>query len=400
MYSDGWKTPQEELLRRCREFQQHLVAQQIDLAIIVQNADLFYLTGSIQQGMLLVPCSGEPVYCVRRDLERARFESTLPQVVAAPSPRHLAEFVREQFGLSVETLGLELDVLPVTFYDRLKRPFGECAVKDVTPLLRRVRMIKSPFELGRMRKAADQLAAVYEAAKATLQEGITELELSAHLEQVARLSGHQGMTRMRAFNGEFYGGHVLSGAAGAYPTFCDAPLGGTGLTPAIAQGAGVRPIQAHEPVIIDFLGAYQGYLCDQTRTLCLGGLSDELVQGYDDLVEILWHMEKITKPGVSWGHVYDSCQALACEMGYKEAFMGQSGSQVGFIGHGIGTEIDEYPFIAKGFNDDLLEKNMTFAFEPKLVFPGIGALGIENTYVVTADGVEVLTRCPEQLVIL
>lgn len=400
MYSDDWKTPQDELLRRCQVFQRHLTAQQIDMAIIVQNADLFYLTGSIQQGMLFVPCSGEPVYCVRRDLDRARLESALSQVVAAPSPRQLADFVREQFGMTPETLGFELDVLPVTFYERLKRSFAEVAVKDVTPLLRRVRMIKSPFELERMRKAADQLAVVYEAAKNTLREGISELELSAHLELAARLAGHQGMTRMRAFNGEFYGGHVLSGAAGAHPTFCDTPLGGTGLTPAVAQGAGQRVIQANEPVIIDFLGAYQGYLCDQTRTLCLGGLADELRQGYEDMVEILWHMEKIARPGVSWGHIYDSCLALACEMGHKDAFMGSAGAQVGFIGHGIGTEIDEFPFIAKGFNDDLLEEGMTFAFEPKLVYPELGALGIENTYLVTADGVEVLTRCPEELAVV
>ena len=400
MYADDWKTPQEELLRRIKAFQYFLVEAQIDLAVIVQNADLFYLTGSVQQGMLLVPCSGEPVYCVRRDLERARYESALSQVVAAPSPRHLADFVREQFGLSPSLLGMELDILPVSFYERLRRPFGERPVKDVTPLLRRVRMIKSPFELERMRRAADQLALVYDAAKETLREGISELELSAHLEQVARLAGHQGMTRMRAFNGEFYGGHVLSGASAARPTFCDTPLGGTGLTPAVAQGAGLRKIQSHEPVIIDFLGAYHGYLCDQTRTLCIGGLPDEMAQAYEDLVEILWHMEKIAKPGVSWGKIYDSCHALACEMGYKDAFMGLKDSQVGFIGHGIGTEIDEFPFIAKGFNDDLLEENMTFAFEPKLVFPDLGALGIENTYVVTSDSVEVLTRCPEALVVL
>ena len=400
MYSDDWKTPQPELLRRCRAFQRHLVTQQIELAVIVQNADLFYLTGSIQQGMLLIPCSGEPVYCVRRDLQRARFESSLSQVVAAPSPRQLADFVREQFGMTPDVLGMELDVVPVAFYERLKQSFGDVAVKDVTPLLRRVRMIKSPFELERMRKAADQLAVIYDAAKSTLREGMSELELSAHLEYAARLAGHQGITRMRAFNGEFYGGHVLSGAASAHPTFCDAPLGGTGLTPAVGQGAGRRLIQAHEPVIIDFLGAYQGYLCDQTRTLCLGGLREELQQGYEDLVEILWHMEKIVRPGMSWGAVYNSCHALACEMGHKDAFMGSPGAQVGFIGHGIGTEIDEFPFIAKGFNDDLLEEGMTFAFEPKLVYPGIGALGIENTYVVTGNGVEVLTRCPEQLVIL
>jgi Xaa-Pro dipeptidase len=168
----------------------------------------------------------------------------------------------------------------------------------------------------------------------------------------------------------------------------------------VGQGAGHKTIAAHEPIIIDFIGAYQGYLCDQTRTMCLGGLSDDLSRGYDDMLEILWYMEQIAKPGVPWGKIYRQCHEMARTLGHEQAFMGLEGSQVGFIGHGIGTEIDEYPFIARGFDQDVLEENMTFAFEPKLVYPGIGAVGVENTYVVTADGVEALTRCPEALVVL
>jgi Xaa-Pro dipeptidase len=400
MYAEGWQIPASELTRRYLALQAKMAQQEIDLAILVQNADLFYFTGSVQQGMLLIPCSGEPVYCVRRDLERARYESTLSIIVEAPSPRQLADFVCQRFGELPKQPGLELDVLPVSFYQRLMRAFPDCDGIDITPLIRQVRMIKSPFELARMRGAADQLAVIYEEAKQVICEGMSDLELSAHLEKTARLAGHQGITRMRAFNGEFYCGHAFSGAAGARPTFSDTPLGGVGLTPAVGQGAGHKTIAAHEPIIIDFIGAYQGYLCDQTRTMCLGGLSDDLSRGYDDMLEILWYMEQIAKPGVPWGKIYRQCHEMARTLGHEQAFMGLEGSQVGFIGHGIGTEIDEYPFIARGFDQDVLEENMTFAFEPKLVYPGIGAVGVENTYVVTADGVEALTRCPEALVVL
>jgi Xaa-Pro dipeptidase len=73
---------------------------------------------------------------------------------------------------------------------------------------------------------------------------------------------------------------------------------------------------------------------------------------------------------------------------------------VSFIGHGIGVEIDEFPFIARGFKDQVLEENMTFAFEPKAVFPGLGAVGIENTFWVGSEGLKHITFSDQDLVVL
>nr|HOP41574.1 M24 family metallopeptidase [Geobacteraceae bacterium] len=70
------------------------------------------------------------------------------------------------------------------------------------------------------------------------------------------------------------------------------------------------------------------------------------------------------------------------------------------IGHGVGIEIDEYPFLARGFNDKPLEAGMVFAFEPKLVFPGQGAVGIENTFHLSEKGLEQLTFSREDIVII
>ena len=80
--------------------------------------------------------------------------------------------------------------------------------------------------------------------------------------------------------------------------------------------------------------------------------------------------------------------------------MGNPGAQVSFIGHGVGIEIDEYPFIARGFHDRVLEAGMVFAFEPKAVFAGLGAVGIENTFRVDDDGIKHITFSSEELVIL
>ena len=77
--------------------------------------------------------------------------------------------------------------------------------------------------------------------------------------------------------------------------------------------------------------------------------------------------------------------------------MGAGAERVSFVGHGLGLEIDELPVLAPG-SDDPLEQGMVFALEPKFVYAGEGAVGVENSYAVTQDGVERLTHAPEDLI--
>ena len=111
-------------------------------------------------------------------------------------------------------------------------------------------------------------------------------------------------------------------------------------------------------------------------------------------------MMRTATVGMSWGELYDTCLASAVTMGYADSFMGAKGAQVSFIGHGLGVEIDEYPFIARGFSQMPLEVGMVFAFEPKVVFPGEGAIGIENTFYLSNEGLKRLTHSSDDLVIL
>jgi Xaa-Pro dipeptidase len=227
------------------------------------------------------------------------------------------------------------------------------------------------------------------------------MELAAELEYVARRDGHLGLIRMRVFNGEMLFGHTFSGTDTAVPAYTDTPLGGVGPSPAFGQGASFKPIARHEPIIVDFAGSVDGHLVDQTRVFALGGVSDRLQRAYDDMVRIQERMKELAPERPTWGALYDECLALAVKLGYADNFMGAPGSQVSFIGHGIGVEIDEYPFIARGFNEMTLEPGMAWAFEPKVVFPGEGAVGIEDTFYLASDGtLKQLTVSPEQLVVL
>lgn len=393
-------TPSTELEYRCKRLQDLMAGQGLDAVLIVQNADLFYFTGTTQSGCLYVPAQGQPIYMARKEFSRARMESGLKEIVPFGSMRDIPGILSQYGYPEPKRIGMELDVLPVNFFERYKKVYPNAEYLDATPLIRQVRMIKSHYEIHLMKDAADQVHRVWQRAGEIIRVGATDLEIAAELEYTARKDGHQGLVRMRGFNSELFYAQIFSGADSAVPSYSDTPLGGLGLNTSFGQGAGLKRIEANEPILVDFGGCSDGYLVDQTRVFAIGGISDRLRKGYDDMLTVQRRMTELAVPGAIWGEVYDQCLTLAVDMGYADSFMGTKGSQVSFIGHGLGVELDEYPFIARGFNDRVLEVGMVFAFEPKLVFPGEGAVGVENTFYLSHDGLKQLTYSSDELITL
>lgn len=393
-------TPAQELHSRCSRLQNLMQQEGLDAIIMVQNADLFYFTGTIQQGIFYLPASGDPLYLVRKDFGRARMESGLKEILPLKSLKEIPALI-QSYGHSLpEKIGMEFDVLSVDLFQRFCNLFPRALSMNATDLIRRVRAVKTSYEIAIIKDCALQLDRIYQRAKEVIRVNMTELELAAELEYCARKEGHHGFVRMRSYNGEIFFGQITSGSDSAVPAFSDTPLGGMGITPAVGQGASYRRIRANEAIVIDICGAFDGYLADQTRIFCIGPPPERLHRAYYDMIRIENRLKEIARPGVSWGEIYDNCLNYACDLGYQQNFMGNPGAQVSFIGHGVGIEIDEYPFIARGFNDRLLEAGMVFAFEPKAVFPGLGAVGIENTFRVADDGIKHITFSSEELVIL
>jgi Xaa-Pro dipeptidase len=393
-------TPTSELEYRNLKLRQFMGEEKLDAVIILQNADLFYFTGTIQSGALYIPLEGEPIYMVRKDYRRARMESGLKRIVPFSSMKDVTGILSDYGCPMPKRIGMELDVLPVNFFERYRKVFPDAVVADATPIIRRVRMIKTNYEIRILEDAASQVDRIFRRAREIIREGMTEIELAAELEYTARLAGHQGFLRMRAFNAELFYAHVFSGEDSAVSAYMDTPLGGVGPSPAFGQGAGYGKIRRNEPIIIDFAGCLDGYMVDQTRMFAIGGMPDLLKKGYNDMLKIQERMMELAEERRSWGDIYDECISMAAAQGYSDHFMGYKGAQVSFIGHGIGVEIDEFPFIAKGFNDMPLEKGMVFAFEPKLVYPGVGSVGIENTFHLGEQGLNMLTYSEQDIVIL
>ncbi len=395
------KVPSTEIADRIVSLQALLSRNKVDAAVIRQNADLFYFTGTVQDSHLIVPAAGTPVLLVRRSIERAHSESPIRPIVAMNKLSELRDAIFQACGTeNPRTVGFELDVLPTnTFFTYDEKILPKQEIVDISGLIRQIRAIKSPWEIEMMRRAAGISLMVAHSVPRLLRPGITELELHAELAAVARKAGDTGLIRIRSFNLEMGFGHILSGPNAAIPSYTDSPTGGPGLTPAFGQGSGERRIAAGEIVSVDIMVCRDGYLNDQTRNYCIGPPPEKLARAYDFVKSVHERFLGLARPGAITGELYRTVMGWAEEAGWGRWFMGHAEPRITFVAHGLGLEVDELPFIAEGHKLPLRE-GMVFAFEPKVIIPEVGIAGLENTYAVTANGVQSLNTATEELVIV
>ena len=354
----------------------------------MQATDVLYLAGTAQSAHLVVPADGEAALLVRRSLDRARAESPLERIEPLRSLRELGPALAGA-GVAGGRLGLELDVVPAALYLDYGRRLEGFELGDCSPIVRRLRSVKSPWELARVEEAGALLARVHEQVGERVVEGMTELELAAEIERLLRREGHQGVSRFRAFNQESIWCSVLAGGAVAAGG-SDAPFVGEGPSLAVPHGAGHARVRRAEPIVVDLIGTSAGYLADQTRMFSVGPLGEPYREAFEHARAILHAVAEEARPGIAWGALHARAVELA---GDRPRFMGGS---VSFVGHGVGLEVDEPPYLARGFEQQL-EPGMVFALEPKFVLDG-GGVGIEHTYVVEVEGVRAVTPAPEDVV--
>ncbi len=392
-------TPAAEIETRIRGLQKILIAHDIGGALIVQKADLFYYAGTTQQGWLYVPVQGDPVLMVFKDFKRAKAECGLQQTLFLISPKKIPDTLAG-LGISFpDKLGLELDVMPANQYLMFSQIFFSAKIIDISTQIRRQRAVKSEFEIDCVKKASGLADRVAAKVPELLKEGITEIEFAGVLEAYARKLGHQGLIRMRMWDNYLFYGHIMCGAGAAVPGAFASPTGGAGLNPNVGQGPSFSRMKPNEPILVDYVFALDGYLSDHTRIFSLGEVAQDLQQAHAAMLEIQETIKKQALPGAVTGDLYETMVRMATKQGYKDNFMGAAEPKIRFTGHGLGIELDEFPFIAKG-QTLALEPGMLIALEPKVVFPGKGVVGIENTLLVTDKGLESLTRYPDAITVI
>ncbi|MBC2712279.1 MAG: aminopeptidase P family protein [Desulfosarcina sp.] len=397
MIDQGFSTPKTEIDDRIEKLQKRLIQESIDGALILQNTDLFYFSGTIQQSHLYIPAQGQPLLMVRKSLERAKKESPLSAIIPLKSPKQLIPLIRENGLKPPAVMGMELDVLPTNLYFSYKKLFPEVDIRDISIPIRIVRSVKSDYELNLIRQAAAFSDQVAEAVPNLLKAGMTEIELAGMVEAQARRLGHQGIVRMRLWGAELFYGHLMAGPAAAEPSYLASPTGGVSVSAAVAQGPSFRKIRRNEPILLDYVFAWKGYISDHTRIYAIGRPPQALVDAHAHMLDLQEQIKAMATPGTAAGDLYTAAVKIAAQKGVGDHFMGAGTDRIRFIGHGVGLELDEFPFLASGQKTELKE-GMVIALEPKLIFPGQGVVGIENTHVVTQSGLEQLTHAEQQIV--
>jgi Xaa-Pro aminopeptidase len=312
-----------------------------------------------------------------------------------PGFSSLPELILAHTDKDPRRIGLEMDILPAAFYVTYQELFPNAELVDISPLIRGVRMVKSHYELRCIEQAAAMADRMYETVAGFLRDSKTETDLALQLEAFYRGQGHPGFVRTRTFNMECLYGQVMSGKSAAMPSNSPGPTGGTGFGPYCSQGGGLERIRPHEPVFVDYAANVEGYIADQARIFSIGSLPEKFHHVHGVMLEIQQTLAEMGRPGIQAGDLYAIAVDLAAGAGLSKGFMGYP-DPVPFVAHGVGLEIDEWPIMGK-HNDTLLEPNMVFAVEPKFVFPGEGVVGVENTFVVTPDGMRRLNRFPDAI---
>ena len=146
-----------------------------------------------------------------------------------------------------------------------------------------------------------------------------------------------------------------------------------------------------DSVIIDFGGCYQGYYADITRTVAVGNVQNEFKKIYDIVRRANEYAAKHAKPGMSGEELDMIARNIIEQEGYGVYFTHR-------LGHGIGLDIHEEPYIVKGNNSSLHDGNV-FSNEPGIYLPGKFGIRLEDVLFLRKDGAECLTDLPHDILI-
>jgi Xaa-Pro aminopeptidase len=384
------KVPLAELKNRMRNFKKRMDISnpEWEIAVIFSKINLYYFTGTMQDGILIIPKNGEATFWIRRSYERALDESLFPNIEPMNSFRDAAKSIR---GLP-DTIYLETEIVPLALYQRFQKYFPFKNIKSVDAQICAVRAIKSEYELLLTREAGKIHQRVLEdLVPEMLQEGMSEVDLSTEIYSVMVKEGHHGLCRFGMFDTEMVLGNVCFGESSIYPSYFNGPGGIYGISPAVPLiGSRDRKLKKGDLVFIDIGCGTEGYNTDKTTTYMFGSsLPQYAIDAHNKCVEIQNEAASMLKPGAIPSEIYNTIMNKL-DSEFLQNFMGFGNRKVRFLGHAVGLLIDELPVIAEGF-DEPLQEGMVFALEPKKGIENIGMVGIENTFIVTAEGGECIT---------
>lgn len=396
MMTPGERMPLEEVIRRhtqCRA----ILTTRLPAAgglLVAGSPSIYYLTGTLANGILWLPLEGEPVLAVRKGLERARMESPLPVIQPFRSFRELARLCRDASSPLTPTIAVDQQGVSWEQGRLLaERLLDHCFVSG-DMIIARARAVKSEWELVKMRISCERLFKGQRELAARIRPGMSERQICHILWDIFFTMGHAGLSPTGMVGSELMLGHIVAGENGNYPSSYDGPVGIKGEHPAApVMGDAFSIWQQGQVLTVDCGFNFEGYISDRTQMFFAGSETDipsVVRQAHDAALAIADMAFSELKPGAVPSEIYRKSLDMAEKLGFSEGFMGLGDNKVRFLGHGIGLTVSEWPIFAQSFSEPLVP-GMTVALEPKIGIPGIGMVGTENTCEITETGAKCLT---------
>ena len=359
----------------CRSRQQRLCRwmdqAEVDLALFVSPEQIEYFSGHRwdfrfspvaalrADGQMLLVCPDKPVTAEAVDDLRtyeAKWRSTLRLDQWEACSRVLADWLAT--GPTPQRIGVEFSACP----PHVSRCGGNANLVDLDPEVWRLRRRKDPDELALLKRAIAATGRMYEQARQIIRPGLNELAMFSALQAVA-------------------------------VDTCGEMLTGTGNDYACGVRGGPprdRACDDGELYILDLGPAYRGYFADNARTLAVNNRpTDDQLAAWQHVCGALSLVEQRGRAGVSCREIYAEVEAWLAEA--------PVGSWSSHLGHGIGLYVHETPHLNPNW-DDTLEAGDVIAVEPALYAPELRCgMRIENDYLVTETGLELLSPFPLEL---
>jgi Xaa-Pro aminopeptidase len=373
------------------------LGEQWDTAFIINRINQYYLTGTMQDGLLVIKKNGQVNFFVRRSFERAKAECPFDNIYPMTSYKDAAAVIGADCGRTY----IETDTVTMGIMQRLGKYFVFEKTLPLDKIIMKVRSVKSSYEL----KLMEQAGALHDDfltndVPALLEEGMSEAELTGRLYNAMLNKGHNGVVRFGMFQAEMACGQMGFGENSLYPTNFDGPGGMLGMNAAVPLvGRRERLLKKGDLVFVDFAFCIEGYHTDKSQIYMFGKRpSPEVSAAHHKCIEIQKETAAMLKPGSKPSAIYNDI-INSLDDAFLENFMGYKNRMAKFLGHGVGLFVDEVPVIANGF-DKPLEKNTVIALEPKKGIEGVGVVGVEDTYVVEEQGGRCITGGGRDIIVV
>lgn len=365
-----------DVKKRIKRLQQLLIEHRCDAILVENPIDLLYLTGmELSTGQLLVSTKSARLIVDGRYYEVCKTRCPLPTVL----------FKKEALGMLLQAKPFE-EVVKLAFdgeatsygrvleYRSLVRAVHTQSSKKrnlkLVPLthpIKELRAIKDADEILVLKKVAQLGSKGYDFICTQLKPGITELEAAAELEIFWKRHGSQGLA---------FESIIAFGTHGSMPHY----------------RPGKVKLKKGDPILIDIGVKWGHYHSDMTRTVFFGKPSGVMEEIYRIVLKAQTEALKLCKPGIAIADLDGCARGIITAAGYGKNFNHS-------LGHGIGLEVHELPFL-RGSATEVLRPGMAITIEPGIYLPGIGGVRIEDTVIITEDGYENLTKRPKTLQVL